>query len=456
MYDREINSILLVDESEFSAFQRIEKGKDNEDDWKLLKRYTEHGYLKESSLEEIVHPSTPLLGFYLSKQVTQLTMQVTQNCNLACAYCAYSGNYDHQRTHMNKKMSLDMMKKCADFLMGHSSNVSEVTLAFYGGEPLLEIENIKACVDYVEEKYTGRQVSYTLTTNGTLLTDEAIRFLKEKEFNLAISLDGPKDLHDRHRIFRDGRGSFDIIMQNLEHIKDSHPEFFEKINILSTVAPDADFACVHNFFNANEVLSDKKILQNTVNTFSTKDEITYEDLYVNTYKFENLKVLLAALGCYSKDKTSNLFASNLVAAEKLHGGIARIGIVKACHPSGPCVPSMRTFINADGFIYPCERVGEQSEAVKIGHIDTGFDVKKAEAVLNIGRITEEECKTCWSFLNCGLCVAACEGEKEFSRERRLKNCALTKRNTEDTLRTVCLLLENGYDFELEATPKRKG
>lgn len=63
---------------------------------------------------------------------------------------------------------------------------------------------------------------------------------------------------------------------------------------------------------------------------------------------------------------------------------------KRDHHSGPCVPGIqRLFVDVEGNLYPCERVSEASKAVRMGHIDTGFDIDKARALLNIGKLTEK-------------------------------------------------------------------
>ena len=73
--------------------------------------------------------------------------------------------------------------------------------------------------------------------------------------------------------------------------------------------------------------------------------------------------------------------------------------IKRDHHSGPCVPGIqRLFVDVEGNLYPCERVSEASKAVRMGHIDTGFDIDKARALLNIGKLTEKECKQCFVLL----------------------------------------------------------
>ena len=451
VYDREVNSLLSVSEVEFAAFQRIENGSDTDDDWKLLERYTEQGYLRETQLQEIVHPATKLMPFHLENRMQQISMQVTQDCNLRCSYCTYGGSYDNQRTHSKKTMSLETMKRSVDFIMERSHGIPGIYIGFYGGEPFLEIDNIKACVAYVKETYAGRAVQYTITTNGTFLNDEVIQFLQENDFALVISFDGPRDLHDMNRIYANGKGSFDDIMKNVEHIKQNYPNYFDKVSFMTVVAPNTDYSCVNDFFNANDVLSDNNITQATVNIYNAKEVIRYEDQYHSTYNYQKMKLLLAEIGLYDKKKCSKLFYPTIANIDKLYVGLSKMEVAEKSHPGGPCLPGvMRPFIDVDGGIFPCERVCE-AETMQIGSLETGFDKDKVEAILNVGRLSETECKTCWCFIHCSLCVAACDdGSSRLSGEERLKYCNISKTVAMEDLASVCLLAEHGYNFEKQA------
>ena len=94
VYDRSTNSILSVTREEHDFFRSMERDKTLPENTAVLERFTKQGYFEENKIEEITHPSTSLLPFYLNNQMNQLTMQVTQNCNLRCTYCSYSGGYD--------------------------------------------------------------------------------------------------------------------------------------------------------------------------------------------------------------------------------------------------------------------------------------------------------------------------------------------------------------------------
>lgn len=86
---------------------------------------------------------TELLDDILDVNIESINLQVTQNCNLRCEYCPYTGNFYNNRRHTNKSMSFELVKRGIDFLYNHSMNCEVVNVAFYGGEPLLEFELIK-------------------------------------------------------------------------------------------------------------------------------------------------------------------------------------------------------------------------------------------------------------------------------------------------------------------------
>ena len=107
------------------------------------------GLLHETILNDIEHPETENLEMLSNHYIEYLILQVTQQCNLRCKYCAYSGNY-YNREHSSERMSFDIAKKAIDFYLERSDSANELRLGFYGGEPLLEYELIKKCVDYIK------------------------------------------------------------------------------------------------------------------------------------------------------------------------------------------------------------------------------------------------------------------------------------------------------------------
>ena len=79
--------------------------------------------------------------------------------------------------------------------------------------------------------HPGQRAAYTIQTNGTKLDESWAAFLKDHEFLVGISIDGPREIHDTYRLTRGGRGSFDQVMRGLGHLRDAGAEY----NVLTTV-----------------------------------------------------------------------------------------------------------------------------------------------------------------------------------------------------------------------------
>ena len=121
-------------------------------------------------------------------------------------------------------------------------------------------------------------------------------------------------------------------------------------------------------------------------------------------------------------------------------------------PSGPCIPGQRrAFITTQGDIFPCERVNENSDIFKIGNIETGFDVEKAKVLLNIGKLTEDDCKNCWVLRHCSLCAGYCDNQGELSGELKRSYCRRVQMNVEHNMKLYVLLHEMEQRYEKNIT-----
>ena len=450
LYDRETNSIISINNDEYESFERIYKNEMIQNDYELINKYQKMGICKETRLIKVEHPQNKTIDFLLKNKIEKITLQVTQNCNLRCSYCAYSGNIYNQRSHSNKIMPYEVMTKSIDFIMEHSSNSKKINIGFYGGEPLLEIKNIKKLInEYILPKYSEKNILYSLTTNGTVFTDENIKFLSDNNFDVLISIDGPKEIHNKNRVFVNGEGSFDVMMENLNYIKEKYPNFFNKISFNTVIAPDNDFKCVNDFFDANMVIEDNMLYSSTLSNLNNIEDITYNDLYFISNRINRTKLLLSYLKYISKEKISKLYLIEMSKIVRFYNDLNQINnLTIISHPGGPCIPgARRPLIDIDGNIYPCERVNEKSESMIIGNIYSGFDMNKVKNILNIGKLTEEQCINCWNFIHCGMCAASSVDDHELSANKRLANCNAHKNSTLANFLTICLLKENKFDFE---------
>lgn len=404
------------------------------------------GYLRtESVVQEICHPYTPYLKYFLDRKIAKITLQVTQGCNLRCKYCIYSEEINaHQRSHSNKRMSWETAKKGIDFLREHSIDSEKVNIGFYGGEPLLEFPLIRRAIAYARDVFDGKEISFAITTNGTLLTDEIIDFFAKEDVNLVISLDGPREIHDKSRVFADGHGSFDAVMKNVNRLKERSPEYARRLSFSMVMDPSNDYDCINEITVASEDMNDHTFIASIVDRDYDEDLVTYSEEYSWKYQYQLFLTLLSIIGRYP-DK--NVSAITRGAVGRLTSDLDHLQMSGPLQlfdvPSGPCVPGqLRLFISTEEKLYPCERVSESSVATCIGSLDKGIDVQKARELLNVGAITGEICRNCWSFRRCTLCAKKADNNgKSLSPQFKLSHCQEVRASAYAELRQLLLLQE---------------
>ncbi len=152
--------------------------------------------------------------------VKALCLHIAHDCNLACQYCfAEEGEYHGRRA----LMSFEVGKKALDFLVANSGTRRNLEVDFFGGEPLMNWNVVKQLVEYGRsiEEANNKKFRFTLTTNGVLLNDEILDFVNKEMGNIVLSTDGRKEVHDRMRPFRNGKGSYDLIMPKFKKVAES-------------------------------------------------------------------------------------------------------------------------------------------------------------------------------------------------------------------------------------------
>jgi uncharacterized protein len=448
VFDANSNCVFSVDEEQYKALTEIEHGIETPENLEILKEFQQKGFCLDANIESIRHPDTDILAMHLERRIQQVTLQVTQRCNLRCSYCAYSGRYEN-RTHLPKSMTFETAKRAVDMCLSRSEDVENPIIGFYGGEPLLEFNLIKECVNYVRQKAPSRKISYAMTTNGTLLTPDIYGYLAENNFDILISLDGPKVIHDQSRKFPDGKGSYDIIMENVKNILKRYPESYNKLRFNAVISPGVDDSCLPSLFKSDDILSYYNLSMSFINDLYTEESYTYSEAFSLYYNHEVCKLLLSMLGKVDKNHVSPLLGSRESIYKREYNSLGRIPkLPPVLHPSGPCLAgAMRLFIDADGRFFPCERVSENSNLMVIGDLDHGFDLEKAKTLINPGQVTAEQCKRCWAVAHCFLCAAFSDNLHEISGSMRLSRCHTVHSTIEDHLKAICFLKESGYSFE---------
>jgi uncharacterized protein len=152
-------------------------------------------------------------------------------CNLDCEYCFFLSKemlYPGSRFRMADELLETYIQQ---LLESHRSR--EVMVAWQGGEPtLMGLDFFRRSIEYAKKyKKPLQEVVYSIQTNGTKLDDEFCSFLKEHNFLVGLSVDGPREMHDAYRVNKGGTGTFDQVMRGLDYLKKHQVEF----NILCTV-----------------------------------------------------------------------------------------------------------------------------------------------------------------------------------------------------------------------------
>jgi len=153
-------------------------------------------------------------------------------CNLDCEYCFYLEKQALFDAGENYRMSDKVLSAfITKYITSHPTPAAE--FVWQGAEPTLSGYDIFKRVIDLQKQFSGaKTITNALQTNGTLLDDEWCRFLKRHNFMVGISLDGPKEIHDRYRRDRKGRGTFEQVMRGLRLLQKHKIEY----NVLACVA----------------------------------------------------------------------------------------------------------------------------------------------------------------------------------------------------------------------------
>ncbi len=323
--------------------------------------------------------------------VKALCLHIAHDCNLACKYCfAEEGEYHGRRA----LMSFEVGKKALDFLIANSGNRRNLEVDFFGGEPLMNWQVVKDLVAYgrEQEKIHDKNFRFTVTTNGVLLNDEIQEFINQEMDNVVLSLDGRKEVNDHMRPFRNGKGSYDLIVPKFQKLAESRDQ--QKYYIRGTFTREnLDFSkdVLHFADLGFEQISIEPVVGEDSDFYSIKEE----DL---PKIFEEYDIL----------------AKELIQREKEGRGVNFFHFMIDLE-GGPCISKRLSGCGSGteylavtpwGDLYPCHQfVGD--EAFLMGNVDEGITKPEiAEEFRGCSVYSKEKCKNCFAKFYCsGGCMA---------------------------------------------------
>jgi uncharacterized protein len=326
-----------------------------------------------------------------------IVLNVTNQCNLSCQYC-YEFGEDKVATPEGKPkfMEWETAKSSVDYLFAESQGRKSVHITFFGGETLMNFPLLKRVVEYSRARAEELQVKldFSLTTNATLLTPAIIDYLAENAIGVTVSMDGPKEMQDKFRVFANGRGSYDIIKPKVQNLLAKHKTrpIAARVTMTSGAMDvrkiyqhlkhelgfyEVGFAPVttspNRLYSINEPGMDSVLEQ-----FSElADEYLEYALRGEHHGFSNVSDTLS----------------------ELHQGVNK---------SLPCGAGLGMVgVGPSGDIAPCHRFVDSDEHV-LGNVTTGMDREKQNAFLTRGNIdTKYDCHECWAR---PLCAGGCHHE----------------------------------------------
>ena len=318
--------------------------------------------------------------------VHALSLAISQKCNMGCSYCyADQGSFGGPV----KNMMTDTAKKSVDLLMKTCVTGSKVQLTFLGGEPLINRRALQETTEYCFQQAEKKnvQVGFSITTNGTLLKEEDALFFEKYSFAVTISLDGLGDIHNNLRPMKDGRGSYDLIIEKIKPLLLLQHNM--QISARVTVTPDnLDLVEALNEFirMGFHSVGFSPLLRSS----SGKGEMNEGDL--ETMLAEMIKCGLS-------------FEQNVLQGERfpfLNMVNALKEISKGTHRPYPCGAGAGYMgVSADGDLSACHRFVNEP-AGKMGNLNDGINANMQNEWLSQRHVhLQDPCNKCWARYLCG-------------------------------------------------------
>lgn len=381
---------------------------------------------KDNEVGSVVHFKAP--EKIDAGKITMFTIEMTQQCNLRCSYCCYSGNYRDRRAHNAKEMSYEILQKTIDYIKGHyDKDAEEIIICFYGGEALLARKKIEWVISEMLSIFKDKKVRLSFSTNGLLLTEEVADWLVSlPNVFINVTIDGNKLMHDANRKTVAGKGSYDIIIKNLRLLKDKYPEFYNaRVKFLSTVYSWNDVLKLakvwddepaikgHYPVHISHIIPNFSYKSRTYDTWDIKNNF-YRQAF-EEYKRGNMGILY---GCFQKliDMIDNRNYLKIPAELKIQ----------------TCYQGLFTcFINVDGELYACEKF---CGALNVGNIRHGIDENKTFSLLQ--QFTERKnrlCSSCWAQRFCRMCMTGLN----YTEDEIKRMCNMERDTIDLALRYYC-------------------
>jgi len=327
-----------------------------------------------------------------------LVLNVTNQCNLSCAYCYEYGEdrIPGAATDGPRFMSEDTARAAVDFMLKESGQSPVAHLTFFGGETLLNLPVLKSAIAYARERAAalGKSVDFSMTTNATLLKSDVIEYLAENDVGVTISIDGPKDVQDGFRVFKGGAGSYDVVLPKIKQLLARHKRHLIGARVtLTTRSLDVK----RIFRHLTEEIGFAEVGFAPATTAAKRDYAIEGEGYEAV--LEQFRALAREFLEYALDGRHHGFSNVKDTLEEIHKGMSK---------PYPCGAGLGLLgVSTDGDVALCHRFAG-SNAHKLGSVAGGIDREAQARFLEESHIAEKtDCSRCWAR---PVCAGGCYHE----------------------------------------------
>ena len=412
VYDLLTGSILEPTDPVFAILEGIEKGDrateiiasagvpEPELDGMLdeLEQLHEAGFFRSEESSRAQDLERLVADGLMAHHPRKMMLMVQSNCNLRCTYCYEVSNGFHGTgSRMDRQTGIDSI----ELLIERSGERKELEITFFGGEPLMNFPLIGELVEYCRARgeEIGKRFHFQLTTNATLLTDEIISFLVANEFTVMVSIDGPPEKNDLHRVDLGGRGTGAVALANARKLVAAQREAgLREAMVRATMTHENhDAEALEAFFHEQGFA--RVMLGVSSGRADGKEpwDVQTEDVESMS---ESGSRAIDAYADWVRGQGERPTQAGSV-ERGLHE-IMRALTQPTTAPSVRCgVGRNMQAVSRDGKIYPCHRYAGD-EAFLLGTLEEGLDEQKLRDYYDaLLRVKEEHCSSCWARITCG-------------------------------------------------------
>ena len=361
--------------------------------------------------------------------VKALCIHIAHACNMRCAYC-FAGDGDYGAI-SRSLMSPEVGIKAIDFLIKSSGNRRNLEIDFFGGEPTLNFDTVKAIVDYARsrEAEANKNFRFTLTTNGLLLGDDKIEYINRNMDNVVLSLDGRKEVNDKMRKSADNSGEscYDKVLPKYKELVEArkHQNYYMRGTY---TRENLDFA--NDVLHMADLGFQQLSVEPVIGSPNAPYSIRQEDVPALCKEYERLAIeMLKRSNIDDSTKSFNFFHFML---DMTNGPCAAKRI------TGCGAGTEYLAVTPEGDLYPCHQfVGD--EKFKLGDLDSGvLQTEWEEKFSKCNVYTKPECDECWAKYFCsGGCAAnAYHLNGDIMKPDEI-GCELQKKRLECALYLLC-------------------